>query len=204
MLVGLVVLIAAVLLAPTFNEVHERSQQMWATSYCRQIVISLKGYASEHGGRYPKGANANEAFRELFKGGWLEDEAVFGCPKSPFVADEDIGKAPDFAKALQPGENHWAMTKEITDETAGNCPLVFENPAVASWPPQWDSSLVQVAKPGRVWAGQTIVIGRNDGSVGGEKIGAKGTGVLRTLQKNSKDVDLFEQVGPHEILNVAR
>lgn len=173
---------------------------MQATNNCRQIIISLKAYAADHQGRYPDGTTANEAFRELIKSGQLEDERVFSAPASPFVPDNDLGETPDYGKALAPGENHWAMTKGLTDESDGNTPAVFENPAVKSWPPQWDTRIVGRAQPGRVWKGGKIIVGRNDGSVSVEKLNEGGR--MATLAPIKDGKNLFELAGPHEILDV--
>ena len=202
------VVTALIVLGSGFTEVlflfvGSKKHQMQATNNARQIIISLKAYAGDHEGKYPEGATANDAFRELIKGGQLEDERVFGCLESPFTQDGIIGTAPDFAQALQTGENHWAMTKGLTDASSGNCPLVFENPALASWPPRWDGRLVGVAKPGRVWKSDRVIVGRNDGSVGWEQL-TRGNNPLITLQPIKDGKNLFELAGPHEILDVAR
>ena len=170
---------------------------------CRQIIISSKSYAGDHGGKYPDGTTANDAFRELIKAGFFEDERVFSATNSPYVGDNNVGKAPEYAQALQARENHWAMTKGLTDASDGDCPLVFENPAVASWPPLWDSRLVDVAQPGRIWKGGRIVVGRNDGSVQTEKLAMVGNPLV-TLQPIKDGKNLFELAGPHEVLDVVR
>ncbi|MDB6137046.1 MAG: Prepilin-type N-terminal cleavage/methylation protein [Verrucomicrobiaceae bacterium] len=67
------------------SRIGEKARQMQATNNCRQIVISLHAYASDNSGRFPDGDTANDAFRELVKGGQLEDERVFSAPHSPFI-----------------------------------------------------------------------------------------------------------------------
>ena len=177
---------------------QERARQMQATNNCRQIIISLKSYAGDHAGKYPDGATANDAFRQLFKGGLLEDERIFSAPNSPYVNDGRLG-----ALALQAGENHWAMTKGLTDDSSGDCPVVFENPALALWPPWWDPRFPGEAKPGRIWKYGRIVVGRNDGSVIVEKLTQDDRPVV-TLQPIKDGKNLFELAGPHEVLDVAK
>ena len=199
----LVILVLAGLAMPVGGRrSNERSGQMQAMNNCRQIIIALKSYGSDHDGRYPVGFTANEAFRQLIKGEQLEDERVFSAPRSPYVPDNNLGDAPDYRQALEHGENHWAMTKGVTDKADGNTPLVFENPAVKSWPPLWDTRLQGVAKPGRVWTGNKIVVGRADGSVYVEKL--KDGEPLVSLAPVKDGKNLFELAGPHEVLDVER
>ena len=191
-----IIAILAGLAVPAFNGVQERARQMQATNNCRQIIISLKAYASDNGGNYPDfdkndpPQTSNDAFRHLIKGGQLEDERVFTAPASPYIPDNNLGEAPEYSEALGPGENHWVMTKGLTDSASGNAPVVFENAVSNSWPPAWNCDVAGQAKKGRAWKGGKIVIGRNDGSVNTEKLEAtKGDNV--GLVKNSQGKDLF-------------
>ncbi|MDB6137045.1 MAG: hypothetical protein JWO94_117 [Verrucomicrobiaceae bacterium] len=111
-----------------------------------------------------------------------------------------MGEPPAYAKSLEHGENHWAMTKGLTDKADGATPLVFENPAEYSWPPRWDTNLVSVAKPGRVWKSRKIIVGRADGSVNMEKL--KEGERMASLEPIKDGKNLFELAGPHEILRV--
>lgn len=157
--------------------------QMKGVNNCRQIIIAIKLYARDNGSVYPDAGleaggvkYANQAFRRLFEAGILKDERLFGCPpRSVFVPDGDIGTAPDFAKALTPGECHWMLLKSQTDFSIADMPVVVENALKASWPPMWDVSDQAGSKRGRVWKGNKIIIGRNDGSVAVEKLGDDGT-----------------------------
>ncbi len=176
---------------------------MQASSNCRQILISMKSYAGDHDGRYPDGNTANETFRELFKAGLLEDERAFTAASSPFEPDNNIGEDPNFDEALVAGENHWAMTRGVKDSDSGNTPLVFENPVRAEWPPRWNMNAAGQKKEGRAWKSGRIVIGRNDGSVASEVLNST-HGDAVPLKPDSTGKDLFEQAGPHEVLNVAR
>ncbi len=185
------------------RERHGWARQVQASNNCRQIIISLKSYAGDHGGKYPDGATANDVFRQLIKEGLLEDERIFSAPASPYLGDNNVGTAPDYAEALEPGENHWAMTRGLKDDSPGDCPLVFENPAQATWPPRWDGEHAGQAYPGRAWKGDKIIVGNNDGSVTVGKLIRDGNPLL-TLQPIMDGKNLFELAGPHEVLDVAR
>ena len=205
-----IIAILAGLAVPAFNGVQEKARQMQGANNCRQIIISLKSYASDYGGNYPDfdkndpPQTANDAFRHLIKGGQLEDERVFSCPASPYIPDNNLGESPEYAEALGPGENHWMMTKGLTDSASGNAPVVFENSVSNSWPPAWNCDVAGQAKEGRSWKGGKIIVGRNDGSVATEKLeAAKGDNV--GLQKNSQGKDLFTQFADQgEILDIQK
>ena len=174
-----------------------------ALSNCRQIIIALKAYAADHGGSYPEGVTANDAFRLLFKAGLVKDEQLFSAPGSSYyVGDNTIGEPPEYVQALEAGENHWAMTKALGLKADGNTPLVFENPALASWPPKWDSKSVRTSQRGRIWGDWRIVVGRNDGSVSAERL-IRDDAPTTTLRPIKGGKNLFDLAGPHEIMNVA-
>ena len=48
-----VIAILAALAVPAFNGVQEKAKQMQAVNNARQVIISLKSYTSDHGGKYP-------------------------------------------------------------------------------------------------------------------------------------------------------
>lgn len=161
--------IIVAVLTPAFRQTLTKAQQMRALGNCMQITMSLKEWAEDHGGLYPdsdpgRPRTANEAFRLLFRDGILEDEFIFGCPRSPFHPDRKTGPAPDYTHALEPSENHWVFTKGQGLDGPGILPLVFENPAEYSWPPKWNATLAGQELVGRCWEGGKVVIGLNDGS----------------------------------------
>jgi uncharacterized protein DUF4190 len=158
-----------------------------AMSNCRMIITALRLYADDHNGKHPDASlpqahSSNAVFRQMFVEGQVDSEMIFGCPGSKCGnPDGNIGTAPDYREAVQPGENHWAMTKGLTTASDGSIPLVFENPADATWPPKWSPDLAGTGKPGRTWSGGRVIIGFNDGSVAllplesskGEHVGLK-------------------------------
>ena len=166
-------------------------------------MIALKSWAGDHDGRYPEGPTANDAFRQLFVGEYLEDERAFTSPLSPYHGDDKIGTAPDFRLALQAGENHWAMTRGLNDSSNGNAPLVFENPVTATWPPRWNADAANQPKPGRCWKSGRVVIGRNDGSIAAEILAdIKGTSVPLAPLMGGKD--LFALFPEGQVMDIQR
>lgn len=203
--------VMAGLLLPAFGQVSKRAEMMQASSNARQIMISLKSYAGDRNGFYPDAdkhedpQTSNDAFRLLFKAGLMEDERAFTAANSPFVPDNNIGMAPDFKEALKAKENHWAMTKGLTDSSSGNVPLIFENPnRGGAWPPMWNCEVTGKPVEGRAWRGGKIIIGRNDGSVSAEQLAVeRGTDVPLKGIMGSKDLfTIFSEQG--EILDVMR
>ena len=201
--IGFLLLLAIGFLIPPFGGIQEKARVMEACNNGRQILNFLQSYAADHNGQFPSGTTANDAFREFFKAGMLDDERVFTAAFSPYEPDNIIGEAPDYEDALQAGENHWAMTKGLTSQSAKDTPLIFENPALSSWPPFWNTEAAAVKEPGRVWKSQRIIIGRVDGSIQAEPLGPK-IGPHATLAPIKDGKNLFDLAGPHEVMDVAR
>jgi hypothetical protein len=189
---AVVLALLASLIIPWCNAISRMGDQTRAVSNCKQIVLALKQYANENESAYPDGRadihSANQAFRELFKTGILKEENIFGCSNSEFLPDNDIGNAPDFMRALSPGECHWMLVKGQSDESSGNMPLLFENTLDVSWPPRWAGSAPEGRrKRGQAWSVCGIIIGRNDGSVQMEKL--RGDGKLDW--RSTRGLDTF-------------
>jgi prepilin-type N-terminal cleavage/methylation domain-containing protein len=161
-----IIAILASAAVPTFNTVQDRANQANAAGNARQIITALRLYAGDNNGSYPDGDTANAAFRLLFVDGVLADERVFGCKGSMFSPDGNVGtKDDEYMEAVKGGENHWAMTKGLTDTASSVYPVVFENATDASWPPKWDVTAAGKKVKGRAWRGGKIVVGFNDSSV---------------------------------------
>lgn len=180
-IVLVVVLLGWMLAASFLPMVSRQGVQMQGVNNCKQIILSLKYYAKDNSSSYPdsgqdqEAVSANQVFRKLFKDGIVQSEGIFGCSNSMFIPDGKIGNAPDFAKALTPGECHWMLLKSQTDTSAAGTPVVVENALNAAWPPRWDVSYHAGNKRGRTWRGGKIIVGRNDGSVAVEKLSQDGT-----------------------------
>jgi len=196
-----------------FTKAQQTANQMKGVSNAKQIVIALKQFAAQNNSMYPDSvspaqggaaggmvATANDAFRNLFIEGIATDERIFGCPGGYNSRDNyNIGNPPGFALALMPGENHWAMTRGQTDTAVGNMPMVFENPATNSWPPQWNVDKAGQIAPGRAWAGGQIIVARNDGSAEVVNLASR-QGV--SPPKQTGGFDMFTQASQGQVLQV--
>jgi prepilin-type N-terminal cleavage/methylation domain-containing protein len=205
-----IISILAGLAIPTMAEMTAKGYMAKAGNNAKQIVTVLKSYAADHHGLYPdadrtaRPETANDAFRVLFATGVVKDERIFSSPVSSYQPDEDYGSAPDFAQALEPGENHWCLTKGLSDSSDGNAPLVFENTAGTSWPPTWNCDLAGRPVDGRAWRNGRIIIARNDGSTSAEPL-ASISGDSVTLKPHRSGKDLFTQLGDQgSFLDIAR
>lgn len=167
-----VAIIAVVLVmgafVPFYNSLAEQGKQSKNFGAARQIVTCLKLYAGDHNGAYPDSAlpeakSSNEVFRLLFKEDILTDERIFGAMISPFAPDGEIGSAPHYSKALEAGENHWAMVTGLRDNASALTPVVLENPLTTA-PLRWTNVGLRSVK-GRTWEKGKIVVAFNDTSV---------------------------------------
>jgi hypothetical protein len=189
------------------------TQEVKAIANCRQVIIAIRLFAADHGGNYPdskvpSARDSNTVFRQLFISGAIEDEKIFGCRTGPFDVDGELGITSDFEWALEAGENHWAMTKGLDDAAAGGIPLIYENPAEASWPPKWNSDAAGQPVKGRAWGSGKIVVGMNDTSVELMNLASrKGTCVpLKSLPNGGNPFERHTRHPdgrPYEILDVA-
>jgi prepilin-type N-terminal cleavage/methylation domain-containing protein len=200
-----IIAILASLAVPTFSKIQEKGNQTKGISNCRQIITAMRIFASDNNGNYPgsstsggtAASDSNTAFQELFTGGVLNNENIFGCPNSKDGnPDGKIGTAPQYSDALKENENHWALTLDQTDSSSGSMPLVFEAPKGATWDPSWDVSAGAGNKPGRAWSGAKVIIGSNDSSVALLKLEAGGKlagNQNATGSKLAADDNLFAQ-----------
>ena len=192
------VIISALLMAcePPYGRISKRGNITIGINNCRQIITALRLYSSDHDGNYPDHLlsdpkSSNEVFRVLFKKEVLDDEMIFGCPVSPFVPDGKIGSKPDFSRAVEAGENHWAMTVGLSDSAGGSIPFVYESPAVATWSPKWNPDAKGKLVKGRAWS-NGIIIGMNDSSVAVRPLAEK-QGTAVPLKEIADGKNLFTQ-----------
>lgn len=149
----LFVSLLAALGTPMMGVVGDNANQMKASNNCRQIIMAMKLYASDHNGQYPTGATANDAFRRLIQEELLPDERIFGSPASRYMPDGNIGFQPEYSSALMPGELHWMLVDGMDEKSPGNHALVFENSLNTTWPPRWDPKAKGSAVRGRTRKG---------------------------------------------------
>lgn len=188
--IGIGIVLGVALQLPLWNRVSKVSEMMKAVSNCRQIILCIKQYAGKHHSEHPDSLimegtgvrrTSNAAFRKMIEEEIVTEERIFGCPKSPYVPDSNIGIAPSFSEALKPGECHWMMVAGLNDDSAGNLPLVFENTLRAEWPLRWNAEKPGESVRGRVWKSRQIIVGRQDGGAEVYDVRADGTAILTHL-----------------------
>lgn len=170
--VGILFPLGTLVAVPAASKIAQKSDQAEAVKNCGMIIVTLRLYSSDCAGNYPDNdhlphpTTANGAFRECFRNGVCYDEKIFTCSLSPFHPDGEIGSAPKFNKALERGENHWALSKGLSDSASGFYPLVYENPVtIVDGLPEWNADDAGKPTPGRCWPGGKVIIGFNDSSV---------------------------------------
>ena len=197
-IVGVILLLLS-LLAPLTNRVSKVGEVMMSVSNCRQVIVSLKQYATLHDDAFPDTVitqnggvcrSSNAAFRQMIKEEIVTDERIFGCPKSPFTPDNNIGTAPEFTEALKPGECHWMMTAELNDRMAGHIPFVFENTIYPDPPLRWRTDDDAKLSRGRSWKGKKIIIGRLDGSAAVFDLKPDGTAITNGAPNHSNQTPI--------------
>jgi len=108
-----------------------RSKQ--AATQAKVIHGWLVSYATDHGGNFPEGESANQAYRELFKVNVGADEKQFAisgdayhksAPGGKGEPDGDIGKDPDYTQALEAGECAFAYVSGLSSSDTPRLPLV--------------------------------------------------------------------------------
>lgn len=123
-----IIAILASLSMAAIGKMGEKGQITKSIANCRQIIIAIRLFAADEGGRYPDqdvsepATTANMAFRNLIKAGSLEDEKIFGSGAGKYVPDGNIGTAPQYDEAVKAGECHWMMTGDLNDSSAGAFP----------------------------------------------------------------------------------
>lgn len=205
-----IIAILASAAVPTFNVVQTKANMASTAGNAKQICTALRIYAGDNDGSYPDAdpdespANSNEAFRLLIKKGVLDDERIFGAKVTFAKPDNNIGEAPDFNEAVEEGENHWAMTKELTDSSKAMTPLVMEAPESTGWPPMWNADAAGKKTKGRAWKGGKVIVGFCDSSVQpidleaatGESVGPKemdgGKNIFTSASEEGEILDVLE------------
>jgi hypothetical protein len=179
---------------------QDKAMQAATMGNARQIVTALLIYAQDHKGRYPDAdlpgaSSSNEVFRRLIQEEILEEERIFGAKVSKYVPDNNIGVRSEYAQALEVGENHWAMTAGVTKESSQLTPMVFETPAVASWPPLWNADAASKTVKGRTWPKAKIIVGFHDLSVQAIQLNPK-TGPAVGPERGADGKDIFTRAKP--------
>ncbi len=174
-----IIAILASIAFPVFNTVTERANQTKDLSNIRQLGVTLKLFAADHGGNFPSTVdpddpnsaaitNANQAFRELFPA-YLTNEEIFAVKGSAYTKttpDNRIDQNPtggNYTYTLAPGENSYSYILNLGETSNSSFPLVadgFVDPAAN--PPRYTTDKTQ---KGGVWAGKRAIVLNCDGSV---------------------------------------
>lgn len=189
-----------------FTRAQETSRVTATLSHLKDIDTALFQYAGDNNDRLPykdKGgnafANSNEAFRELFKEGFLKPDAesVFEVPSSPATVDNYTGEGPEYMDALKQGECHWAMVKGGSYNSSG--PLVWENSLTNGWDPSWDPTIERTQR-GSCWSGARVIILTSGHAVKTYKLEKKDSASkLENLGNGNKNI--FTQAGQKDSLD---
>ncbi len=186
---------------PVFARVQENGNITKGSNNARQIYLACSLYSNDNDGRFPRGDSANAAFRKLVKDKLIEKEDVFGCPGSPYLPDNDLGEAPNYAEAVESGENHWMMVNGLTSSSGGAIPLIFENALDTNTNPQWDGAAAGQTLRGRTWSNGRVIICTGDGSVATYKTdNPDGVGSIEPDGKSDKNV--FTKKNIRSVLDV--
>jgi hypothetical protein len=163
---GLVVLTLIAMLAGAaylgYSSLISHHTPRQAATQAKIIHGWLVTYADEHGGNFPTGANANAAYRELFKISVGADEKQFFIPGDAWTRGEpdgDIGQPPEYAQALAPGENSFAYVSGLTTKSTSRIPLIAS--AFTSQPGVWSKNKNE---KGGVFQGRYAIVCRVSGS----------------------------------------
>jgi hypothetical protein len=164
----------------------------------RGIYLALLNYAKDHNGEFPTAENnSNVAYRKLIPE-YLDNEMPFfvaGCAwhgsrkgKPP----KDIGTPPDYAKALERGENHWAYVSGLRTDSSYSLPIIADGFS--------ETIGVYADSPSRrggIWRGDKAIVVYLDGSVKMEPLDPKTFKIMRP--RGGQKVELFSSAWSEEL-----
>jgi prepilin-type N-terminal cleavage/methylation domain-containing protein len=163
-----------------------------ASSQATTIHKWLTTYALDQGGAYPTGDSANLAYRELFKMNIGADEKQFAIPNDPYHKpakdqrpDGDIGREPDFAQALETGENAFAYVSGLSNSSLGRLPLIANG--FAGQPGVWSKNKTE---KGGVFQGKYGVVCRVSGSSSAHDLSDD---LMVKERQGGQDVNIFSE-----------
>ncbi|MES2706027.1 MAG: type II secretion system protein [Verrucomicrobiota bacterium] len=179
-----------ILVAGPFRISRGRDTKAFSEAKSGKAIYNwLQAYANDHDQVFPVAKNnSNEAFRQLFTGGYLTDEEIFAIPGDAWLKnapggkgmpDNKIGPAPDFPNALEPGECSWAYVTGLDAASQSNLPLLSSAFSETTGVYSTDKK-----RKGGVLGGKAIWV-----SVGGSAKVAEGP-VVRE-KKDVRDMDVF-------------
>lgn len=176
-----IIAILSAVMVPAGSVVVGMAKRAAAAEHAKQIVIGLRAYSIDNGGRFPGGRNhygqpiatSNDAFRDMLE--YVDyNEKIFTVSGSMWGATADL-KTTSVGEMLRPGENHFAYISGVSPDARGQWPLVVDGTDGGG------TYSEQVSERGGLWKGKYAVVGRIDGSVGSERL--QGDGAVRYLPK---------------------
>lgn len=174
MVVITVIALLSAIAFPAYQGVVGMARRTAAVAQVKQILIGLRSYAMDHGGRFPGGENrfgapiltSNDAFRDVLE--YMDDDersfAVSGSAWGP-KADNKVDPP---SEMLRPGENHFAYISGLTADDRSIWPIVVDgtngNRGYSTLP----------GEPGGLWKGKHAIVGRIDGSAEAVRLAGEG------------------------------
>lgn len=179
----LIVLIIAFSLLETYWNIMGDIKRKQTVASLRQIRLVCALYAETHEGKYPDGTTSNEAFRQLFITGLIDDENDFPSGEiKRKITDNNIGTPENgYLQALAPGECRLTYIRGlIAGKTDPAIPLLY---------------MQTVHGDGEVW-----MLGYTEG---GEKILQPTTNGAVLQEHNGQQVDIFSEAYLKEKYGIA-
>ncbi len=191
--ISIIALLAGVAL-PVFNSARLSAAMTTASMNAANIFKALTMYSSDNDGAFPiSDSDANDAFKELFVGVYIETEKPFYVAGSAWHQgtpgnrgpDDDIGSKPDYTQCLERGENHWAYLSGLNTSSSSKMPVIADG-----FTDTVGSYTDNPTKKGGVWKGQKAVIVYLDGSAKQEKLDPRNS-FKPMVTKSGQQVELF-------------
>jgi prepilin-type N-terminal cleavage/methylation domain-containing protein len=188
--ISIIAVLASVAI-PAFTGVQMRANMTAAGNSAHGIFLGLMTYAGDNEGGFPVAENSsNDGYRKLIPD-YIANEKPFYVPGSAWhksakngKPDDDIGTKPDYAQALERGENHWAYISGLTNTSDANLPIIADGFSET----KGMYSDVQ-SKKGGVWKGKKAIIVYVDGTVRQETVEQKSLKIMKT--RGGQQVELF-------------
>jgi hypothetical protein len=154
------------LLFPGYARVMLQLKARSAMRTAYSLQQAWVAYAANHDDDFPTAEhNSNEAMRQLFRAGLVDDEKLFwiqGCAWcGPNQKPDGIigNEANGFAEAVAAGENHWACTAGLNLRQDYSIPLIMDG--FTETLGQWSDD---PKSKGGVWKGRYAIVVRIGGT----------------------------------------
>ncbi|MGI8601580.1 MAG: type II secretion system protein [Verrucomicrobiales bacterium] len=196
--ISIIAVLASVAI-PAFTGAQLNAQMTAAGNQAHGLHLGLMNYAGDNDGSFPSTENtANEAYKKLIPD-YIANEKPFYVPGSAWhdgaknkKPDDDVGTRPDYAQALERGENHWAYINGLNNTSNANLPIIADGftDTVGQY------AEVQNKKGGR-WKGTKAIIVYVDGGVKQEALDKKTLKIMKT--RGGQQVELFSNAFDEEL-----